>query len=110
MKSSLEILVRWLDPEVRDVVERLGLLYSCTWQQDKKQLELLRSFKRLKELSVAFLPCEGSGWMQGVTETECHVEDVKREVRADWEELGKKFPEWKMPVLRVVRERSLLVD
>jgi hypothetical protein len=112
--SSLEILVRWLDPEIIANVRRLAIpYYSLRKTRVLGHLEVLMEFKGLNELCVSFLGgYDGQRrlWSDEVGDLGGHMNEVEKEISGDLESLEKEFPGWERPALKFVKHRGLLID
>jgi hypothetical protein len=114
--SSLEILLRWLDTSIIQSLRRLAIPYY-TWRKTRNTvgLKLLLEFGALEELYVSFLGAsfEGRGrkenWSDVVGGLWSHVPEVDEEVNADVEGLKRRYPGWKVPRVKVVRHREMLM-
>ena len=116
MMSSLETLLRWC-PVEKQRLKRLALPYY-TWRKTRNngRLGLLRDIG-LEEVWVSFLgDCYAGSrgyratWSDVVGGLWSHVKEVEDEVRADVEGLKRSFPDWKVPNVRVIKHRGLLME
>jgi hypothetical protein len=117
--SSLPIMLRWIPKNVIETLRSIAIPYF-TWRKTRKahgveSLQLLMKFKDLEELYVSFLGgqsvVQAHTWLDevnGMEELGGHFREVEMEVLADVENLARKFPEWRRPVVRVVKHRSVL--
>jgi hypothetical protein len=113
--SSLEILLRWLPVPIH-ALKRLAIPYY-TWRKTRnnERLELLKEFENLEELYISFLGDNASGsckatWSDLVGGLWSHFKEVEDEVKADIGNLKRKYPDWKAPMVRVVKHRGVLIE
>lgn len=112
-------MLRWIPKNVIETLRSIAIPYF-TWRKTRKahdveSLQLLIKFKDLEELYVSFLGgqsvVQAHTWLDevnGMEELGGHFREVEMEVLADVENLARKFPEWRRPVVRVVKHRSVL--
>ena len=110
--SSLEVLVRWLSPNIRKSLRCLAFPYF-TWHKDRafgSYLRGLMEFQALEELWVPLLDSSHSTIVYGEDrgEMDSHVKQVENEVISDVEKLAKENPDWKKPKIRVAKHRGIL--
>lgn len=117
--SSINILVRWLEPEVLSGVRKLAIPYY-SWRKTRvaRSLKVFMEFKALEELWISFLggyKPDGNRVMWSevldVGEQGGHMGEAEVEVRRDVEDLKKEFPGWGVG-LRVgfVKHKGSLLD
>jgi hypothetical protein len=122
LMSSLDILLRWLDPRILAELKYLAIPYA-TWRRDRTygHLARLREFKNLKRIWVCFLgeteetgPIRETAWISVVRlgDSSVYFRQAEEQVLGDWKDLGRQWGKVEnqsgLPDIEVVIDRAAL--
>jgi len=112
--SSIDVVVRWIGPYFLKNLKRLAVPYY-TWRKATIHLNLntITEFNALEELYISLLGCEelspGSDWPSIVNGFNPHFEEMETHVLGDLDDLVKRYPDWKRPAIKFVKDKSALL-
>lgn len=114
--SSLGTLMRWLNSDIKKGLRAFAMSgFSWYMAAQTRTLELLMQFERLEELYVTALETNismqlGRPWMGvGLNRVESTMDDLLEEVKRDVDELSREHPQWKIPIVSVLYDKSAVM-
>ena len=112
---SLGTLMRWLSSDIKKGLRAFAMSgFSWCMAAQASGLEVLTEFEKLEELYVTALDTNistqlGRPWMDIGLNAGNSVDEIEKDVRRGVEELSKEHPQWKIPLVKVLYDKSAVM-